>query len=103
MTADYFPFPRELPGHAGTRITDEVRGINRVVCDITSKIPWHDQMRVSLNWFCDSRIAITMFAPEIPLLNGSLLLYISLRKKCQESDHVQNLAQRETSELSQSA
>jgi hypothetical protein len=74
MTADYFPFPRELPGRAATRITDEVRGINRVVCDITSKTPWHDQMPVSLNWFCDSRITITTFAPEIPLLNGSLLL-----------------------------
>ena len=39
MTADYFPFPHEILGHAATRIINEVRGINRVVYDITSKPP----------------------------------------------------------------
>jgi len=39
MTADYFPFPHEILGRAATRIINEVRGINRVVYDITSKPP----------------------------------------------------------------
>ncbi len=39
MTADYFPFPHDFLGRAATRIVNEVRGINRVVYDITSKPP----------------------------------------------------------------
>ncbi|MGA8548795.1 MAG: glutamine-hydrolyzing GMP synthase [Stellaceae bacterium] len=39
MTADTFPFPHEFLGRAATRIINEVRGINRVVYDITSKPP----------------------------------------------------------------
>ncbi|HRK17781.1 MAG TPA: glutamine-hydrolyzing GMP synthase [Hyphomicrobiaceae bacterium] len=39
MTADYFPFPHEFLGRAATRIINEVKGINRVVYDITSKPP----------------------------------------------------------------
>jgi GMP synthase (glutamine-hydrolysing) len=39
MTADYFPFPHDILGRAATRIINEVRGINRVVYDITSKPP----------------------------------------------------------------
>ncbi|MDX2204832.1 MAG: glutamine-hydrolyzing GMP synthase [Hyphomicrobiaceae bacterium] len=39
MTADYFPFPHEVLGRAATRIINEVRGINRVVYDVTSKPP----------------------------------------------------------------
>jgi GMP synthase (glutamine-hydrolysing) len=39
MTADYFPFPHEFLARAATRIINEVRGINRVVYDITSKPP----------------------------------------------------------------
>jgi len=39
MTADYFPFPHEVLGRAATRIINEVKGINRVVYDITSKPP----------------------------------------------------------------
>ncbi len=39
MTADYFPFPHEVLGRTATRIVNEVRGINRVVYDITSKPP----------------------------------------------------------------
>jgi len=39
MTADSFPFDHEFLSHAGTRIINEVRGINRVVYDVTSKPP----------------------------------------------------------------
>jgi GMP synthase (glutamine-hydrolysing) len=39
MTADTFPFPNEFLGRTATRIINEVRGINRVVYDITSKPP----------------------------------------------------------------
>ena len=39
MTADYFPFPHELLGRVATRVINEVRGINRVVYDVTSKPP----------------------------------------------------------------
>ncbi|UTW53893.1 glutamine-hydrolyzing GMP synthase [Kordiimonas sp. SCSIO 12610] len=39
MTADYFPFPHDFLGRAATRIINEVRGVNRVVYDITSKPP----------------------------------------------------------------
>ena len=39
MTADYFHFDHEFLGQTATRIINEVRGINRVVYDITSKPP----------------------------------------------------------------
>jgi GMP synthase (glutamine-hydrolysing) len=39
MTADYFPFSHEFLGRAASRIINEVRGVNRVVYDITSKPP----------------------------------------------------------------
>lgn len=39
MTADYAALPHEFLGHVATRIINEVRGINRVVYDITSKPP----------------------------------------------------------------
>ena len=39
MTADYYPFGHEFLGATATRIINEVRGINRVVYDITSKPP----------------------------------------------------------------
>ncbi len=39
MTADYFPFPHEFLGRAATRIINEVKGINRVVYDVTTKPP----------------------------------------------------------------
>jgi GMP synthase (glutamine-hydrolysing) len=37
--ADYFPFPHEFLGRTATCIINEVRGINRVVYDITSTPP----------------------------------------------------------------
>jgi GMP synthase (glutamine-hydrolysing) len=39
MTADWVPLPYELLGTISRRITNEVRGINRVVYDISSKPP----------------------------------------------------------------
>ncbi len=39
MTADYYPFSHEFLGRVSTRIINEVRGINRIVYDITSKPP----------------------------------------------------------------
>ncbi len=39
MTADYYPFSHEFLGRCATRIINEVRGVNRVVYDITSKPP----------------------------------------------------------------
>jgi GMP synthase PP-ATPase subunit len=38
-TVDYYPFPHEVLGRTATRIINEVRGINRVVYDVTSKPP----------------------------------------------------------------
>jgi GMP synthase (glutamine-hydrolysing) len=39
MTADFFPFDMAFLSKAATRIINEVRGINRVVYDVTSKPP----------------------------------------------------------------
>jgi GMP synthase (glutamine-hydrolysing) len=39
MTADFTPFPWELLGRVANRIINEVRGINRVVYDVSSKPP----------------------------------------------------------------
>jgi GMP synthase (glutamine-hydrolysing) len=39
MTADYYDFGHDFLGRAATRIINEVKGINRVVYDITSKPP----------------------------------------------------------------
>ncbi len=39
MTADYYDFSHDFLGRTATRIINEVKGINRVVYDITSKPP----------------------------------------------------------------
>ncbi|MBT6116739.1 MAG: GMP synthase (glutamine-hydrolyzing), partial [Rhodospirillaceae bacterium] len=39
MTADYYPFDHAFLGRVATRIINEVKGINRVVYDVTSKPP----------------------------------------------------------------
>ena len=39
MTADSYPFTHEFLSHAATRIVNEVKGVNRVVYDVTSKPP----------------------------------------------------------------
>jgi GMP synthase (glutamine-hydrolysing) len=39
MTADFYPFDMKFLGRVATRIINEVKGINRVTYDITSKPP----------------------------------------------------------------
>lgn len=39
MTADFYPYEMDFLGKAATRIINEVKGINRVVYDVTSKPP----------------------------------------------------------------
>jgi GMP synthase (glutamine-hydrolysing) len=39
MTADYYPFSHEFLSRVGNRIINEVKGINRIVYDVTSKPP----------------------------------------------------------------
>ncbi|WP_455480224.1 glutamine-hydrolyzing GMP synthase [Bartonella sp. B23] len=39
MTADFYPYSMEFLGKAAVRIINEVKGINRVVYDVTSKPP----------------------------------------------------------------
>jgi GMP synthase (glutamine-hydrolysing) len=39
MTADWYPFPPEVLAHISSRIANEVKGVNRVVYDVSSKPP----------------------------------------------------------------
>jgi GMP synthase (glutamine-hydrolysing) len=39
MTADWFAFPHDLLGRIANRVINEVRGVNRVVYDVSSKPP----------------------------------------------------------------
>ena len=39
MTSDWFKIPYEVLGSISSRLVNEVKGINRVVYDITSKPP----------------------------------------------------------------
>ena len=39
MTADFFPYDMTFLGRAATRIINEVKGVNRVCLDISSKPP----------------------------------------------------------------
>ncbi len=39
MTADFYPYDRAFLARTATRIINEVRGINSVVYDVTSKPP----------------------------------------------------------------
>jgi GMP synthase (glutamine-hydrolysing) len=39
MTADWFPFPPDVLGRMSNRIINEVKGVNRVVYDVSSKPP----------------------------------------------------------------
>jgi GMP synthase (glutamine-hydrolysing) len=39
MTADWYPMPSDILGHISNRIVNEVRGVNRVLYDVTQKPP----------------------------------------------------------------
>jgi len=39
MTADWFPFPHDTMARISSRIINEVKGVNRVVYDVSSKPP----------------------------------------------------------------
>jgi GMP synthase (glutamine-hydrolysing) len=39
MTADWYHFPHDILGRISNRIINEVRGVNRVVYDVSSKPP----------------------------------------------------------------
>jgi GMP synthase (glutamine-hydrolysing) len=39
MTADWYPFPYDVLGRVSNRLINEVRGVNRVVYDVSSKPP----------------------------------------------------------------
>jgi GMP synthase (glutamine-hydrolysing) len=39
MTADWFPFPHDVLATISNRVINEVRGVNRVVYDVSSKPP----------------------------------------------------------------
>jgi GMP synthase (glutamine-hydrolysing) len=39
MTADWYPFPHDVLGQISTRIINEVKGVNRVAYDVSSKPP----------------------------------------------------------------
>jgi GMP synthase (glutamine-hydrolysing) len=39
MTADFYSLDMTFIGHVATRIINEVKGVNRVVYDVTSKPP----------------------------------------------------------------
>jgi GMP synthase PP-ATPase subunit len=39
VTAYFYPFDMKFIGHVATRIVNEVKGVNRVVYDVTSKPP----------------------------------------------------------------
>ena len=39
VTSDFYPFDMKFLGLVATRIINEVKGVNRVVYDVTSKPP----------------------------------------------------------------
>ena len=48
MTADFYHYDMKFLGRAATRIINEVRGINRVVYDVTQQAAGHDRVGMRL-------------------------------------------------------
>ena len=46
MTADFYPFDMKFIGNVATRIINEVKGVNRVVYDVTQQAAGHDRVGV---------------------------------------------------------
>jgi GMP synthase (glutamine-hydrolysing) len=44
MTGDFYTLDMKFIGHVATRILNEVKGVNRVVYDVTSKRPGDDRV-----------------------------------------------------------
>jgi GMP synthase (glutamine-hydrolysing) len=51
MTADFYPFDMSFLARAATLIINEVKGLNRVVYDVTSKPPG------TIEWECGASVA----------------------------------------------
>ena len=58
MTADWSRLPHDLLARASTRITNCVKGVNRVVYDVTSKPPGHDRVGIIRTAFTGSVSAL---------------------------------------------
>ena len=68
MTADFYAFEMKFLGETATRIINEVKGVNRVVYDVTSKPPG------TVEW-SDSRLEAVLAMPpqevRVGLINGA--------------------------------
>ena len=61
MTADFYPFDMKFLGATATRIINEVKGINRVVYDVTSQAAGHDRVGVRGTIGDDSVVLAAIF------------------------------------------
>jgi hypothetical protein len=60
MTADFYHFDMKFLGRVATRIINEVRGVNRVVYDVTSKPPG------TIEWELSSRASVRTVVTNTP-------------------------------------